>query len=202
MCPRVTFDDTTHSYFIDGRQIPSVTSVLPRQEGHAYVSDARMSETAEDGKWRHHLVQQFMDRRASDPEPRTPLEKGIVKFLSEHPEFGEYRGSEVMLWSKYMYAGTSDLLFTRAVVDVKRTMGAKKYHALQTAGYHRAAVERGMISENRNHWILQLNDDGTYKAVNVWNELADVMFLSLVKAWWNPEQYRENVEKAIKSYLK
>lgn len=194
----MTFDDATHTYRIDGIIIPSVTGVMPKQSGHSFVSPERMAETAEDGKWRHYRVQKhFGDGRKTD----TPFNAGIERFIDEHPEFGAYVGSEIILWSRFRYAGTADILFENAVVDVKRTMGAKKYHALQTAGYHRAAVERGIITANRNHWILQLDDEGNYKSANVWNELADVMFLSLVKAWWNPDQYRANVDRSVQNYL-
>jgi len=201
MCPQVTFDESTHTYFMDGIKAPSVTEVMPKQAGHSFVSAERMEETSIDGKWRHSLVEQYMIRRNKGENAKTPIEIGLSDFLFVHPEFGKFIGSEVLLWSHFRYAGTADLLFENAVVDVKRTMGAKKYHALQTAGYHRAAVERGKIKTNRNHWILELHDDGTYKAVNVWNELADVMFVSLVKAWWEPDKYRYNVDLSVKNYL-
>lgn len=198
MCSEVVFDDATHTYRMSGIIIPSVTGVMPKQAGHAFVSPERMAETSEDGKYRHHRIQKhFDDGRHSE----TPFDAGIERFISEHPEFGAFVGAEVVLWSQFRYAGTADLLFENAVVDAKRTMGAKRYHALQTAGYCNAAVERKYIAENRNHWILQIDDDGNYKAVNVWNELSKVMFLSLVKAWWEPEKYRENVDRTINNYL-
>lgn len=199
---RLEYDDATHTYLADGVKYPSVTEVLPKQPGHDFVSADRMAQTSEDGKYRHHRISRHLLR--ADGEEITELsglEVGVDRFISEHPEFGAFVGSEKILVSRFRYAGTADILFENAVVDVKRTIGNKRIHSLQCAGYHTAAVESGIIGRNQNWWILQIDDNGKYKAVNVFNALAEPLFLSLVKAWWNPEQYIAATDAAVNQYI-
>ena len=197
----VSFDEAAHSYSVKGRVVPSVTTVLPRKG--FFVTPERLEECRDEGKWNHRLLEAYFLDEVPAP---TPFNDAITGFISRHPEFGAFVGAEVVLWSKFGYAGTADLLFEHAVVDMKRTIGDKRIHALQTAGYHRAAVEHGLIADNRNHYIIRLDEAGVLEQKNVWNSLADMIFLACVQKY-KAEQSGDadkaaKLESTIQQYLK
>ena len=194
----VVFDEAAHSYTVNGKPVPSVTTVMPSKG--FFVTEERLEECRADGKFNHkRLEAYFLD----DAPIEDPVNAAITEFIDKHPEFGSYVGSEVVLWSKFGYAGTSDLLFENAVVDMKRTIGDKKIHALQLAGYHRAAVEHGLIASNRNHYIIRIDDKGKLEQKNVWNQYSDIMFLSCVKLFSETEEAkREIINQSIQKYLR
>ena len=199
MCT-LTYNDELHEYRFEGRVIPSVTQVLPQKS--FFVSAERLEECRREGKQNHADAELFL---LSGETFGSEYAEGVKRFMQNIPnvpaEWGKFIGTEVRLWSKHKYAGTADLLFENAVVDMKRTFGDKQIHALQLAGYHFAAVERGLINRNTNHYILTIKD-GNPKWVNVYHELAEIMFLSLVRRWWtNDEALKDKIDHSVNQYL-
>ena len=196
MCT-LTYNDELHEYRMGDIVFPSVTQVLP-QKGF-FVSAERLEECRREGKQNHADAEIFL---LSGETFGSEYAEGVKRFMQNVPkEWGKLIGSEVRLWSKHKYAGTADLLFENAVVDMKRTFGDKQIHALQLAGYHFAAVERGLINRNTNHYILTIKD-GNPKWVNVYHELAEIMFLSLVRRWWTKDEaLKAKIDHSVNQYL-
>lgn len=67
-------------------------------------------------------------------------------------------------------------------------------HALQTAGYHILVTEKKIIEPTKKHIVLVVDVNGTYDAVNVYNSMAEGVFLSLVQ--------KHKIEKTLEYYLK
>ncbi|HPS31607.1 MAG TPA: hypothetical protein PLZ43_15240 [bacterium] len=193
----LSYNDELHEYRFEGRVIPSVTQVLPQKD--FFVSAERLEECRREGKQNHADAELFI---LSGETFGNEYAEGVKRFLQKAPkEWGKLIGSEVRLWSNHKYAGTADLLFENAVVDIKRTFGDKQIHALQLAGYHFAAVESGLINRNTNHYILTIKE-GNPKWFNVYHELAEIMFLSLVKRWWtNDEALKAKIDHSVNQYL-
>lgn len=194
----VSFDEATHRYTVNGNEFPSVTTVIPRKD--FFVSSERLEECRMEGEWKHSLLEAFF---LDDDPPPTPFNDALKGFLSTHPEFGEFVGSEVLLWSKFGYAGRADLLFENAVIDMKRTIGEPRYHALQLVAYQRAAVEHDLIYTSKNHYIISIDDDGKLRQKNVYTQGAETMFLVCLRAYNETnEAKRQGFNMLINSYLR
>lgn len=184
----IEFDETTHTYRVDGKIVPSVTQLLPKQD--YYVSDERLAECAEEGTAIHKEVEEFLKSGVST----SPYTDAVKKFMEDmKSEIGGVVIFEIPLPSSRGFAGTPDIVFENAIVDIKRTCGNKKIHALQTAGYNLLAVENGYIKPVKKHYILVCKDDGGYDASMVYDSMAEVTFLSLLQ--------RYKIDKAIEYYM-
>ncbi len=198
MRTEVIFDEATHTYTAGGVILPSVTQVLPQKD--FFVDAERLEECRKEGKINHAIVQQYF----SDGDTMgLPLLEGLRRFIAEHPELGAFVGSEVRMASRFRFAGTADMLFKNGVVDLKRSIGDRRIHALQTEGYAILAEEAGIINPTKIRIILTIDDDGGYKAVPVWNELARPVFFSCVKRWWaKDEQQKTAIDDVISKYMR
>ena len=200
----VVVDEAAHSYTVKGKIVPSVTTIMPSKS--FFVSPERLEECRLEGAERHGILEAVMwSIDTGEPCEYTgfPFMDAVQRFIKMHPEFGEYVGSEVVLWSKFGYAGTADLLFENAVVDLKRTIGETKYHALQTTGYHRAAVEHDLIYANKNHYMISIDDAGNLKQRNVFTASAETMFLICLKAFNEQDEAKKaGYYQLINNYLR
>jgi hypothetical protein len=116
------------------------------------------------------------------------------KFLTEHKEFGE-----IACWEKPLYCpnlgvcGTPDIVFEKAIVDIKRTFYNARYHSLQLAGYQALCEANQLVERGCTwHFILVLHED-KYQLFNVYNSMARTYFMSLVTKY--------KIEKNIERYL-
>jgi hypothetical protein len=188
----VSFDEDSHIYTVNGKVFPSVTTVIPKQK--FFMSPENLESYRLEGVENHKRLEEYFNCKTKKGN------SAIDGFISQHPEFGKFIGSEVLLWSKLGYAGTADLLFENAVVDLKRSVGNKKIHALQLAGYHRAAFEHGLINRNKNHYIIIIGKNGKLIQKNVWNMFADNIFQCCLK-YYNVTELAES-EKLYEIIIK
>ena len=185
----VEFDPVNHIYRVGGKILPSVTQLLPKQD--YYVSDDRLAECAEEGIANHAAVEDMIKTGVSS----CGYTDAVKRFMDELRDIiGCLIGCEIPLASKKGFAGTPDLIFENGIVDLKRGLRDKRIHALQTSGYNLLAVENGLIKPTKQQYILIAHDDGTYDAVNVYNSMAEGVFLSLVQ--------KHKIEKTLEYYLK
>jgi hypothetical protein len=185
------FDEKTHTYKNDGIIIPSVTQLIPKQNFH--VSDERLQECATEGNVNHELIKLYFEN-----DRNTFNEPYLIKFDEimevNKDMFGNFIFSEKPLYSeKHRFSGRPDLVFEKAIIDVKRGMGSKKHHSLQTVGYHLLTVENKIIKPNKL-WIIAYEDEGRFKMKNVYDPQAEQIFLGLVKKYW--------IDQATEKYFK
>jgi hypothetical protein len=105
-----------------------------------------------------------------------------------NPENKSLVGSIVMyeepLFSiKHKFAGKPDAVFSKAIIDFKRSPGDTKIHALQLAGYHTLAKENH-IAPATKIWLILWFDGKKFKAKNVYDIRAENIFLQLVKKYY------------------
>lgn len=185
---RITFDEASHTYRVDGKIVPSVTQLLPKQD--YFVSDERLAECAEEGTAIHKEVEEFLRSGKST----SGYTDAVKKFMEDmKSEIGGIVLFETPLPSSKGFAGTPDLIFENAIVDIKRTFSNKKIHALQTAAYALLAVENGIINQTKKHYILVCKSDGGYDATMVYDGMAETIFLSLLN--------RYKIDKAVEYYM-
>jgi hypothetical protein len=185
---RIVFDEASHTYRVDGKIVPSVTQLLPKQD--YFVSDERLAECAAEGTANHKEVEEFLRSGIST----SPLTDAMQNFMSDYREtIGGLVACEMPLGSIKGFAGTPDLIFENAVVDLKRSFSNKKIHALQTAGYNLLAVENGLIHSTKLQYILVIKDDGGYDLTNVYDSMAETIFLGLLSKY--------KIDKSLEYYL-
>lgn len=176
------FDPDAHIYTADGVAVPSVTQLLPEQDFHCTIEQL---ETARlDGIERHSMMKMYNDTGKSyGDEFLIALDAWIA---TNAMITGKLIAYEVPLYSaRHRYAGKPDMIFERAIVDLKRGPGNKKIHALQLAAYHLLAVENKIIGKNKMHLVIW--HDGDIKGRNVYDNQAEDIFLSLVKKYYISE---------------
>lgn len=171
------FDEATHTYTLNGRQIDGVTTILKRLSRAAYrfVDKSVMERAAALGTAVHKLIELdiagTLDEDALDAE--------LLPYLASWRRFVATSGfrpmkSEERVWSeRYGFAGTMDLLGELhdyiALIDAKRCAQVPVTAGPQTAGYEIAARERFpeifVAGRRVKRFALQLNTDGTHRLV-------------------------------------
>lgn len=185
---RIEFDEVNHVYRVDGKIVPSVTQLLPKQD--YFVTEERLAECAEEGSANHKEVEEFLKSGKST----SPLTDAMQKFMDENKDkTGSVITCEMPLASVRGFAGTPDIVCEKAIVDLKRTFSNKKIHALQTAAYNLLAYENGLIHSTKLHYILVLRSDGEYDLTNVYDSMAETIFLSLLS--------RHKIDKSLEYYM-
>jgi hypothetical protein len=185
------FDEKTHTYKNDGIIVPSVTQLIPKQDFH--VSDDRLKECSAEGNVNHELIKLYFEKnRNTFGEPYLIA---FNKFLHDNKNlFGEFVCSEKPLYSeKNRFAGTPDLIFANAIVDIKRGPGNKRYLSLQLSAYHLLAIQNKIIKKN-TLWITAYENGGKFRMRNVYDLTAEQIFLGLVKKYW--------IDQATEKYFK
>lgn len=188
-----TFDEETHIYRIDGQIVPSVTQVLPKS-GLEYVSEEALELAAIEGRRNHAILEALVKGENPRCETDHDLEMAyaLEDFLrTETP--GEIIGAEVMMFSRTKrFAGTADLICSGGIIDLKRSAGDPKIRALQLAGYQILHNERNPVVTHlrpMRWWILTVVD-GRYKIRNVYNPLAETVFMGLVRVYHAKVNYQ------------
>lgn len=169
------FDPSSHKYFIDEVEVPSVTQVLV---------ESGMIDTAfydEEGKKRgsavhqacHYLDEDDLDLETLSPELRPYVdayvsfkdETGFVPTLIEHQVYDRIYG----------FAGTLDRTGTmkgkNVLLDIK-TGSVAPFAAIQTAAY------QVTLGGHNHRFALQLKPDGTFKLLEFDDINDESVFLS------------------------
>ncbi|MCK6381910.1 MAG: hypothetical protein L6Q54_11785 [Leptospiraceae bacterium] len=184
----VEFDKDRHEYKFDGKIIPSVTQLIPFEKSD-FVTDEQMEFARQEGIYIHGVIDTFLKTNAVDDES---IIRPFSDFLEEAGKsFGQLVLSETPLASSHpKFAGTPDLVFDNAIVDIKRTFHNKKIHALQCAAYNFLAAQNKVIKRTKNHLILVIDmDTETYTTHSVYDNQSESVFLNLVHKWHIEEQF-------------
>jgi hypothetical protein len=162
-----TFDAATHSYYIDGRKVPSVTQVLNDlipgfKAGEWYLNRGQAVHACAA------LIAQGVEFE------HDPAIDGQV--LAVRRFFADVKPTviavEKQVYSaRYQYAGTLDLLAVSkiggCIVDWKATLGPSVGY--QLAAYSQALAETDGGVEPRTGYGVEIHENGTYKMSPVYD---------------------------------
>jgi hypothetical protein len=163
----LTFEPREHRYFLDGKEFPSVTTILKPYSGLEHVDRDLLERAAEFGTHVHeacHLFNMGALEWASLDEPLVPYvrawesfleDTGAVVLLSEHRVVSERNG----------FAGTLDTVVfwgkSNRLIDIKSAASTPKTVGMQLAAYAEAHAE--MTGERiRDRHCVRLASDGRY----------------------------------------
>jgi len=168
---------------------PSVTEIIPKPE--FYCTPDQLEAARDEGIDIHADIKLFLD---TGDDFGLPHVKTFMRFCVEQIKtLGNLIIYEKALTSdKLQLNGRPDLMYEKGIVEVKRSMGNPKLHALQLAGYN--ILRRGLkIPSTRKWYVLVINDED-YIFKNVFNPQAEQIFLSLLA--------KHRIETAIENYFK
>ena len=165
----IKFDEKTHTYWLDGQKLISVTTVLREARLFDYTSGHGMYM---DKGTNIHTLTELHDAGALD---ESKIVNPLVPYLDGWKKFKEETSVEVLgiedpvYHALYRYAGKIDRRVRwngkEAVIDIKTGLKAP-WHALQTAAYAKC------FDYPMNRFCLYLSDDGSYE-VEEHRELTD-----------------------------
>jgi hypothetical protein len=187
----LTFDESAHHYFWDGKRVPSVTQILDPFSDFSMIRPEVLEHKRLIGTAVHKAIEldvaDELDGDSIDPVWGGYF-NGWLKFKAESGFVME--ASEQQVFHKTLhYAGTLDLLggLPKAgdiLIDTKTCAMLPKSAGPQTAAY-RDAIKQ----PKRKRFALQLGPDGTYKLAPLaaLNDMA-IFQAALTLYRWRNEQ--------------
>ena len=170
----IFFDEATHTYLVDGQEVPSVTEILkPLHRSYGKVNASVLEYAANRGKAVHAALELFDLGGELEASPET---EGYIRAYLEWQSVyrPKWTAVEQIVWSGlFGYAGTLDRAgFLNggefAIVDLKTSQATKESLVsvcCQTAAYEIAFNEH-TPQRGYKRYGLFLKSDGTYRLVD------------------------------------
>lgn len=144
----IEFIEDTHQYFVDGKELPSVTTILHSLNDFSFVDKDLLERAAKFGNAVHKATELYdqnsLDFDQLDPN-LLPYVEAWDMFLHDYKP--EILSCEQRVASMYGYAGTLDRYVAidgqRIIIDIKSGTVVPKYTGLQLSAYSQAVVEGG-----------------------------------------------------------
>lgn len=187
--PLIQFDEATHTYTVNGRRVPGVTSVLKPLYGDLrFVDQDLLDYKSELGKAVHKAIELHCLDGLNYSSLTSPVAEYFEQYLLFEAETGfRPTASEVMVASALGFCGTYDLegLLNRQlyVIDVKTTAALSPAVALQTIAYLRARNENDGTKAERRAALRLAPDKYRFVPYDTARDAVDFgAFVGLLKA--------------------
>lgn len=190
MLAELQFQPESHTYWLGGVRLPSVTEILQPLQELDGIPRAVLEAAAHFGKHVHEACDLWnrgqLDEAALDPH-LVPYLAGWKQFLSESGF--EVVHSELRLVHRTAgYAGTCDVVLRNPrkrsihVGDIKSSATVPRTAALQTAAYREAYLQDHLVC-SATRYAIHLRNDGRY-SLHTYTESIDwSYFLSARNIW-------------------
>jgi len=185
----LVFHEEGHTYLLDGKEIPSVTTVMEDLlVSYAGVPGQILEAARQRGTNVHRAIElhHLNDLEQASLEPEIADYFWQYLLFEKHSGFKMRRSEERVFSRKYGYAGTLDLegeLHRSSVlVDIKTSSVIMPAVGPQTAAYLEALIERTKSRRKYRRYALQLRRDG-YKLVPQECARDMTMFLSALNIY-------------------
>ena len=170
----IFFDEATHTYLVDGQEVPSVTEILkPLHRSYAKVNPSVLEYAANRGKAVHEALELYDLGGGLEASPE--IEGYIRAYLDWQDIYRpKWTAVEQIVWSGlFGYAGTLDRAgFLNggdfAIVDIKTSQATKESLVsvcCQTAAYEIAHNELTPQRVKKRYGLF-LKSDGTFRIVD------------------------------------
>lgn len=189
--PELEFEETKHTYTLDGQMLPSVTTVMKplNQALYAGISEEVMRMAAERGTAVHNAAENYALYGIEDIDPKYKgYFEAFLKFWEDQKP--EPLAVESRLYHRILrYAGTADL---PCIMDGRRVLIDYKTSAVinemltgvQLEAYAKAYESHGYKFDEKA--IVHLKSDGSYKILRYGeNDLESWKTFSALMVIWN-----------------
>ena len=166
--PELTFEDATHTYRLNGAEIPSVSRIMEPLSSFEYqgVDDKTLERAANRGTSVHNSIKDWL---LFGIDTTNPEYRGYMDGFLDWWEFVKpvLIASEMRVYHKlFRYGGTVDLLANIdgdiTLIDYKTTSRLiDKNCRVQTEGYSQALGSHGIVVKSKH--ILHLQSNGKWK---------------------------------------
>ena len=172
----IQYNEDKHEYAIDGKVVPSVTTILSYVTARHYgeISPLILQQAARRGTAIHEATQSMDYGFDIEVEPEfAPYLRAYAEFLNDYrPEtlYSEWRVHDAF----EEYAGTIDRVYKVGgelwVVDIKTTASPTRQNYIsyctQLYAYAEAVRDEMPVERKISRFILFLKKDGKYRLVN------------------------------------
>lgn len=188
-----TFREEDFTYWLDSVRLPSVTEIIKPLYDFSRIPPNVLENAGNYGKAVHLMIKLWLaeelDTQSLDPALIKPLE-GFINWFKKQTEAGQLEYAEKPLYNKKLgYAGTPDLVFSEAIVDIKTRPYNAATDPLQLAGY--AGLVAGTCLKR---YVLFIDLDGNVKLTNAYKKQAGAIFRKLLDKW--------KMDKAVTDLIK
>lgn len=172
---RIAYDDSTHTYWIDGVRVPSITQALKvaTYDDFDRVDPQTLKRKADQGTALAKMIEEYADGTFDET-----LERYDLDLLPDFDAFVEWHEKErgrilqcetIAASARYGYAGRLDLVYVFggdsgfSIIDTKRTWSPPASGGPQTAAQAMAFVETGGLPvdpKNVPRYLLHIKDGG------------------------------------------
>lgn len=173
--PGLTFDEPSHTYRYQGKEVPSVTQLLDTALYNFAMVPEDLLQAAADRGTAVHLATELYDQ---DDLDESSLQPEWVPYLDAWKKFRAESGFEIDFIERKVfhptlhYAGTIDrggrMNKQRWLLDLKTTSTVSHAAGVQLAAYEKAARENDEIYKGTrkiHRGVVQLKNNGTYRLV-------------------------------------
>lgn len=171
---KIKFVENTHKYYLNNREIPSVTTIMQFITDCKYgtIPESVLENAREKGKKVHFAIEVYNKTNylGLDEENRGYVE-AYIKWLKDFKIDKAKLQSEVKTYNNALnYAGTVDLIYDKqTVIDIKTTAELDiKNVAVQTTAYKNALNNFKDLGYNiKECYVLRLKKNGTYEYIKL-----------------------------------
>lgn len=194
----IRYEDSTHTYWLDGVRVPSITQCMKPAcfDAFDFVNDAVLATAAANGSALHRMVELYEERGDFDlgwasSEAEADLMVDLLSDLDAYLDFKAKTGfvvtrsEQIVASRKYKFAGRLDLtgMFpgesTSNILEIKRTATPPRSAGIQTAGQEIALRETFDIKDSVQikRWVLHLRH-GQHKLIPHTSKADKATFLA------------------------
>ena len=191
--PAIDFDEANHLYFVNGKQTPSVSSILSPLVDFSYVPRETLEYASQRGTAVHRATELY-DLGTLDDES---VDEAVRPYLDAWKRFRQDTGFVPRLIERrvhhadYGYCGTIDREgcmtelagSPQAIIDIKTPVHLGPVVGLQLAAYQEALRSEGFQVDLR--FAVQLRSDGNYRLQSYIEKSDFGVFVALLtlKRW-------------------
>lgn len=190
--PEFTFNEKTHTYYLSGVKIPSVSEIIAPLSDYSNINPDVLQRACRYGSAVHKTIELYLKGTLDEDNLNEKLKQPLAEFVRYYfsSNVSDVKDFELKRYDlKRKFAGTIDLIADNKIIDYKTRKYNQITDDLQLAGYEILAGGK------YDKYILELLPNQPYNLVKVNNRQAKSMFLYLLEYWWKTNEFKIKLEQ-------
>jgi len=157
------FDETTHTYRLDGKVLPSVTTILKPLYDFSAVPRDILERARRFGNAVHKTIELYLNDDLDEDTLDEPLYNCLLAFKLWQSDFYEYEITpsdnieQIGYHQKLLYCGTPDIETKTVIIDLKSRKCNPEIDGMQILAYDHMTG-----TGQRDNYVLELKQDASY----------------------------------------